>query len=349
MSGSFSLMSWLTALPPAQPAARELKGAPGLSLPPLPPGKYLRGELLGQGAYSKVFRAVDVLKGEEVALKHLYSKKGQTGKVEFDVVQRVMAVHKKIVPGEQVITPVLDRCYSRRWQAYQLVFPLRGKSLHTIMKMRLCDGRGGLPLKAIALIGRQIATALHVTHTAGVIHADLAPKNVLVSDAHALKVEVADFGSAIVDPEKSEPVDYVTTRWYRAPEVLYAVAKPPTPALDVWSFGILLLTLYQGVSPFKEESAEKMMLALGRVLGPPPKEFYKEGGLATLLAIEIIKVEGERLPLASWVVRSKSTEKSNLDRLPVFFDLIDKILVYEPEKRILVREILAHPFFGVGK
>jgi mitogen-activated protein kinase 1/3 len=83
-------------------------------------------------------------------------------------------------------------------------------------------------------------------HTANVVHRDLKPRNVLVNSNCDLKI--CDFGLArtwyeeVGGPKAARMTDYVSTRWYRAPEVLLKL-KSYSTAMDVWAVGCILAEL----------------------------------------------------------------------------------------------------------
>ncbi len=329
-----------------QPKERlEIKGRPRAVRAPLPERGYFgKVEQIGYGAVGTVYRAISTSGKSMVAVKVLETEDLESGTIEFRMVRRVMKVLKKLAPGEQVITPAL-RCFQDAGRGtYEIVFPLRQGSLHKVLSDRRWSGKGGLHLDIVSVMCRQIATALRVTHAAGVIHCDVKPANILISNEATSQVELTDFGSAIADPEKTKPVGGIQTLCYRAPEILYRLEKPPTFALDAWSFGVLLVELFQGDSPFQGNTPCEMMSCISEVLGPPPKVFYqkisKESDLERTNALfkwQLAK---------SWVRRRSPFDKKELHRLPLFFDLVEKLLVYEPEERLSFVEINLHPFLA---
>ena len=89
----------------------------------------------------------------------------------------------------------------------------------------------------------QILRGLKYIHTSGIIHRDLKPRNLLVNSNCDLKI--CDFGLArsINESHKTDNLtDYVTTRWYRAPELLLKYTNY-TPAIDMWSVGCIFAEL----------------------------------------------------------------------------------------------------------
>jgi serine/threonine protein kinase len=82
-------------------------------------------------------------------------------------------------------------------------------------------------------------------HSAGILHRDLKPRNLLVNSNCDLKI--CDFGLSKAEiPEfthiNSHMTEYITTRWYRAPEVLLSWHKY-SAAIDVWSIGVIFAEL----------------------------------------------------------------------------------------------------------
>ena len=89
-------------------------------------------------------------------------------------------------------------------------------------------------------------SALKFVHSAGVIHRDVKPSNILINKSCLAKL--CDFGLSRcmegVD-DYVEPVltDYIATRWYRAPEVLLGTAKYES-AIDMWGLGCVIAEMY---------------------------------------------------------------------------------------------------------
>jgi serine/threonine-protein kinase len=121
--------------------------------------------------------------------------------------------------------------------------------------MEYIDGRplssllenGALPQSKAIALGRQIASAMATAHAQGVVHGDLKPGNIMVTDADVAKI--MDFGLARrysqSDPQGSaRPGGISGTPAYMAPE--QARGEPPSPASDVFSLGIILYEMITG-------------------------------------------------------------------------------------------------------
>ncbi|MGH3773851.1 MAG: serine/threonine-protein kinase [Pseudonocardiaceae bacterium] len=129
--------------------------------------------------------------------------------------------------------------------------------------------RGRLPVPEVASIGRQIALALAAAHAAQIVHRDVKPGNILITDDGTAKI--TDFGvsRAVGDVTVTQTGMVAGTPAYLAPEV--ARGQVPTPASDVFSLGATLYAALEGRGPFGESDNPLALLhavANGRVEPP---------------------------------------------------------------------------------
>ena len=108
-------------------------------------------------------------------------------------------------------------------------------------------------------------------HRNNVMHRDIKPQNLLVDPTcHILKV--CDFGSAKkIDPESKQSVSYITTRYYRAPELMFG-SREYTTAIDIWSAGCVIAELILGEPLFKGEMPHSQLIEIIKKLGSPLEE-----------------------------------------------------------------------------
>jgi eukaryotic-like serine/threonine-protein kinase len=146
--------------------------------------------------------------------------------------------------------------------------------------------RGCLPVSEVASIGKQIASALAAAHAAQIVHRDVKPGNILITDDGTAKI--TDFGvsRAAGDVTVTQTGMMAGTPAYLAPEV--ARGQVPTPASDVFSLGATLYAAVEGQGPFGESENPLALLhaVAGGHLNPPQHAGTLSAVLMRLLATD---------------------------------------------------------------
>jgi serine/threonine protein kinase len=161
----------------------------------------------------------------------------------------------------------------------------------------------------------------------------LKPSNLLLNANCDLKI--CDFGLARTNSEKEYMTEYVVTRWYRAPELLLSCAEY-TAAIDIWSVGCIFAELLGRKPLFPGKDYVHQLNLITRVLGSPDPSDLE------FIDSEKAKRYMRSLPHCQRVVLGKYYPHSN----PLALDLIDKMLQFNPHKRITVEEALSHPYMA---
>lgn len=176
---------------------------------------------------------------------------------------------------------------------------------------------------------------LKYIHSAGILHRDLKPKNILVNSDCELKI--CDFGLAravipLLTKNSVSMTDYIATRWYRAPEVILSW-KRYSAAIDVWSVGCILAELITRKPLLPAGSEEEQILMINDLIGNPQEEMSEEISKENK---EFLKSLPKRKP------RDLKTvfKGANADAV----DLIKRMLTFDPKERITVDEALKHPY-----
>lgn len=167
------------------------------------------------------------------------------------------------------------------WIVMQLV---RGQSLRTALDS------GPLDPRRVTDIARALLTALRAVHSAGIVHRDVKPGNVMLTDDG--RVLLTDFGIAKSgrDETVTDTGAFVGSLAYAAPERLEGEAGGP--AGDLYSAGATLFHAVEGMPPFQRDSGAAMLTAI--LLHPLPPMRRADGGLRTLIAALTAKRPGER-------------------------------------------------------
>jgi serine/threonine protein kinase len=125
----------------------------------------------------------------------------------------------------------------------------------------------------------QLLRGLHYAHSAGVIHRDIKPQNLLVNDKCELRI--CDFGLATVKNERINAsynlTPYVVTRWFRAPELILKYgAKNYTDKIDMWSVGCVFIELFLHKVFFAAKDLSSQVKKLVAYLGPLPQHLLSQ-------------------------------------------------------------------------
>jgi mitogen-activated protein kinase 1/3 len=173
---------------------------------------------------------------------------------------------------------------------------------------------------------------LHM-HSANVMHRDLKPNNILLNKD--CKLAICDLGLARgFDEDDEYKTTYVVTRWYRAPEVILK-ASEYSKSIDIWSIGCIFAELLGRTPLFPGQNYLDQLQRIIAVLGTPPKS--EMAFITNDKALDYMKSLPKRskLPLKNLYPEASSSA----------LDLLEKMLVFNPDKRYTAEECLAHPYF----
>ena len=223
-------------------------------------GRYRLGRVLGTGGYARVYEAVDTSLGRTVALKVMTGD----GADPSDAAR----VRSEIRLLASLSHPSLVTLYDARLSStptYLAMELIAGRTLTDLIE------RGPIATADVARYGREIAEALSVVHSRGIVHRDVKPSNILLRPpAHAgerARATLADFGiAALVGATRVTRADTVIgTAAYLSPE--QARGMPAAPASDVYSLGLVLLEALTGRRPFGGRTPHEALAA--RLVSPP--------------------------------------------------------------------------------
>ncbi|MGW0842989.1 serine/threonine-protein kinase [Streptomyces sp. NPDC002787] len=249
-------------------------------------GRYRLLSPLGEGGMGTVWRARDEVLHREVAVKEVRAPGG----IAVSDVERMYARLEREawaaarVDSRNVVT-VYDVAMEdgRPWIVMELV---RGISLADLL-----DAEGPLPPQRAAHIGAEVLSALRAAHEAGVLHRDVKPANVLMSNDG--RVVLTDFGIATVEGSSALTMtgEVIGSPEFLAPE--RALGRAFGPESDLWSLGVLLYAAVEGNSPFRQTTPLSTLRAVVDEELPPPR---RAGPLAPVIEGLLRKDPAERTP-----------------------------------------------------
>jgi len=300
---------------------------------------YERTEAIGQGAYGVVYRGQKTSSGETVAIKKIpFLDNTPEGGVPCNVIREISLLRELDHPNVVRLLDVIQASPGGEAGLF-LVFEFVAHDLKTFMdQMQTSDDvneRIGLPPQMVRSFMRQILAGVGYCHTYRILHRDLKPHNLLIS-ADGRKVKLADFGLARLSGLPNGPYTYeVVTLWYRAPELLLG-ANRYSAAVDVWSIGCIFAEMATGVPLFAGRSDIDQLFKIYQRRGTPTAETWPAGTRLPYYNPE--HPQWREMPITD-VVPLEALGSHNAA------DLLNKILQYDPDRRIVCKQALNHPYF----
>ena len=279
---------------------------------------------LGEGTFSEVFKAQNIVSGNYVAIKCLKSSFNYYEQVyslrEIQALQRLNG-HKNIIK-------LIDIVFEESTGKASLVMELFDMNLYEAIK----DRKNYLKPNIIQWYTYQLLKAMEFTHRNGIFHRDLKPENILLKDHHLV---LADLGSCKSIKARNPFTEYISTRWYRAPECILTNGFYGYK-MDMWGVGCVLFEMATLFPLFPGDNEIDQMIKIQNILGPPSEEvinLYKKNDYdkKTITSLDIN-------------IQGKGFEKylSHCDEL--FVDLLKKLIVYNPEERYSAKQALQHKY-----
>ncbi|GMH17068.1 hypothetical protein Nepgr_018909 [Nepenthes gracilis] len=282
--------------------------------------RYLKREVLGEGTYGVVYKAIDTKTNETVAIKKIRLGKQKEG-VNFTALREIKLLKELKDPN---IIELID------------AFPHKG-NLHLVFQFMESDLEAVIRDRNIVLSPADIKSFLQMTlkglsycHKKWVLHRDMKPNNLLIAADGQLKL--ADFGLARIFGSPDRKFTHqVFARWYRAPELLFGT-KQYGAAVDVWGAACVFAELLLR-RPFLQGSSDidqlgKIFAAFGT---PKPSQWLDMVYLPDYVEYQYVPAP----PLRSLFPMASD------DAL----DLLSKMFTYDPRARISAQQALEHRYF----
>ena len=294
------------------------------------PTRYKPGPIIGSGAYGIIFSAVDTQNNNQmVAIKKLKSISDNIDlkRIAREVLIMKYCQHENIIPLFDVIIHLNKNPSLNKIADVYLVMEKMDSDLQKIIasKQELSD-------EHYQFILYQILRALYFLHSANIIHRDFKPSNVLINEDCTVKL--CDFGmSRGIKEENILLTEYVVTRYYRAPEVMLS-SHHYTKKIDVWSVGCAFAELISKKFLFPGENYIAQIKLIIEVLGT---QDIKDLDFISNSSAKNFVMQFQGIP-------KKDFNKILKSKNPNAVDLVEKMLVFNPEKRYSIKQCLNHPY-----
>lgn len=285
---------------------------------------------LGEGVSGVVYRADDIVNGGTVAMKVFKAKFDSL--TELSSLAEVQALRR--LTGHANIVKLHMVTFDRKTGQAALVMECLDCCLFDLIsqpKIRALDSTEVLHYMY------QLMKAVDWMHCNHVFHRDIKPENILI-DKKTRALKVADLGSChSVFHKRAALTGYVSTRWYRPPEVLMTNGQYGFQ-MDLWAVGCVMFEIMTAEALFPGTSELDMIDKIHQVIGTPPLTLIQSWN--GHLVID---------PQEKWFTEPQSGIDFH-QMLPgasdEAVDLLRRLLTYDPSKRISAKDALRHPYFA---
>ncbi|SGY14922.1 BQ5605_C013g07168 [Microbotryum silenes-dioicae] len=336
---------------------------------------YSKDNKVGEGTYAVVYAGRELKTGRPVAIKKIKVGQFKDG-LDMSAVREVKFLRELKHPNViEVRVPRLafhphtrksadsDPCLS------QLLDVFSNKSnLNLVLEFLEADLEGVIKDRSLVFQAADIKSWMLMTfkglefcHRNWILHRDMKPNNLLIASNGVLKI--ADFGLAreYADPSSTARMtSQVVTRWYRAPELLFG-ARSYSTAVDTWAAGCIFAELMLRVPYMAAESDVEQLNVIFSALGTPTEKDWPVS--ACLIAScsrsnrslmapipRPVSPQGHK-SLPDYI--SLEPHKPRQDLRLLFsaasneaIDLLTRLLLYDPRKRISTKNALLHTYFS---
>mmetsp|Transcript_178255 Transcript_178255/g.433682 ORF Transcript_178255/g.433682 Transcript_178255/m.433682 type:complete len:520 (-) Transcript_178255:94-1653(-) len=277
----------------------------------------------GEGTFSEVLKAQSIKSGKYTAIKCMKNRFDSIDQVnnlrEIQALRR-LAGHPNIIKLHEVL-------YDEPTGRLALVFELMDMNLYEAIKGR----RHYLPEHKVKQYMHELMKALDHMHRNGIFHRDVKPENLLLLDD---EIKLADLGSCRGIYSRQPYTEYISTRWYRAPECLltdgyYNFKMDLFAAGCVWFETVALFPLFPGQNEMDQ------IQKIHNVLGTPEPEFLARK----------FKRNASHMDFNFPEKKGSGIERLLPHADPDLVELMKKLIRYDPDERILARQVLKDAYF----
>ncbi|KAF7703977.1 hypothetical protein HF521_021049 [Silurus meridionalis] len=276
---------------------------------------------IGEGTFSQVTKVQSLKDGKHYACKTMKqpipSLEQAHNLREVQAMKR-LSLHPNILQLHEVI-------FDQDTRTLSLICELMEMNIYELIRGRQYP----LPENKVKIYMYQLCKALDHMHSNGIFHRDVKPENILIK-RDVLKL--ADFGSSRSVYCKPPHTEYISTRWYRAPECLLTDGHYSLK-MDMWSAGCVFFEILSLNPLFPGTNEVNQVSKIHEVLGTPDSTVLQKFKQSRVMAFDFVPRKG--CGLSRLIPHCSAPSLS----------LLYQMLAYDPDERISPRTALQHTCF----
>jgi len=281
---------------------------------------------LGEGSFAEVFKVKSMRTQQVFAVKRL--KKRFRSIEEVNHLPEIMAL--QALQGYPSIIKLFDVMFDSNSGYVAMVFELMDANLYEFMR----DNKKALDEKLSLLLVYQLLTAIALMHTRKLFHRDVKPENCMINKK-TYELKLVDFGSTRSVTDTNPYTEYVSTRWYRAPECILTSGSYGNE-VDEWAVGCMLYELLTSRPLFPGKHEIDQIARIHNILGTPSRDVLAQFKQNPNTQINFVFPPRSAQDLQMLI---PSASKSTVE-------LLKRLLTYDPQDRISAKEALEHSAFN---
>ncbi|XP_055274547.1 MAPK/MAK/MRK overlapping kinase isoform X3 [Moschus berezovskii] len=276
---------------------------------------------IGEGTFSEVMKMQNLRDGNYYACKQM--------KQHFESIEQVSDLReiqalRRLNPHPNILT-LHEVVFDRKSGSLALICELMDMNIYELIRGR----RHPLSEKKITHYMYQLCKSLDHMHRNGIFHRDVKPENILVKQD---VLKLGDFGSCRSVYSKQPHTEYISTRWYRAPECLLTDGFYGFK-MDLWSAGCVLYEMASLQPLFPGANELDQISRIHDIMGTPAEKTLTKFKQSRAMSFDFPFKKGSGIPVLT-------TSLS-----PQCLSLLHAMVAYDPDERITAHQALQHPYF----
>lgn len=278
----------------------------------------------GEGTFSEVLKVQDIQDGTYFACKKMkqrYESIDQVNNLREIQAMRRLNPHGNVVDLKDII-------FDKKSGTLALICELMDMNLYEMIRGR----HHYISESKVKNYMYQLCKSIDHMHRNGIFHRDVKPENILIKDD---VVKLADFGSCRSVYSKQPFTEYISTRWYRAPECLLTDGYY-SYKMDMWSVGCVFFEVLSLRPLFPGSNEVDQIAKIHEVLGTPSTNILKKlQNKSRSMNFNFPAKTGTGLRV---LLPHDHVSKECIE-------LIELMCTYDPDERITAKQALRHPYF----